>query len=299
MKVSQSKSALSLSTKAWLFLALIASLNSFSLIGKRFSDWCWFFLFCLHLFQFFLASWEKMGDSLAFLRRFDVFPKTVDDAKEQSASGGGVSIFVLLCMAILFISEVRTCAVLRSLCCVSLFLLKDSHQTLSHLAFQFSPLASICCILCLGLLSQSERKCDALHSSMRGGKKSMDDANRWHEACNRVPMGRQSTHNIETYAVDVQTEYLLVICSVLFFQTSMYLRTTTKHELEVDTTVCVYLHDFTVLCCISPLHMQRLYFFECNIFSAESRSLAHTTHSLLGCHCFFKTNFEEKNDVFH
>lgn len=47
------------------------------------------------------------GDALALLRRFDVFPKTVDDAKEQSASGGGLSLFVLLCMMILFVSEVR------------------------------------------------------------------------------------------------------------------------------------------------------------------------------------------------
>ena len=45
-------------------------------------------------------------EALKYLRLLDVFPKTVDDAKEPSASGGGVSIAVFLAVIILFLSEV-------------------------------------------------------------------------------------------------------------------------------------------------------------------------------------------------
>ena len=40
------------------------------------------------------------------LRMLDIFPKTVDDAKEPSASGGSVSILVFIVVIILFLSEV-------------------------------------------------------------------------------------------------------------------------------------------------------------------------------------------------
>jgi hypothetical protein len=50
---------------------------------------------------------EQDNQVLHYLKLLDVFPKTVDDAKEPSVSGGGVSIFVFLVLAILFVSEVE------------------------------------------------------------------------------------------------------------------------------------------------------------------------------------------------
>ena len=47
-----------------------------------------------------------MEEYFQYLRLLDVFPKTVDDAKEPSVSGGGVSIVVFLLLSILFVSEV-------------------------------------------------------------------------------------------------------------------------------------------------------------------------------------------------
>ncbi len=46
-------------------------------------------------------------DHFQYLKLLDVFPKTVDDAKEPSVSGGGVSIVVFVVLAILFVSEVK------------------------------------------------------------------------------------------------------------------------------------------------------------------------------------------------
>jgi hypothetical protein len=47
-----------------------------------------------------------MEDVCQYLRLLDVFPKTVDDAKEPSVSGGGVSIFVFVVLFVVFVSEV-------------------------------------------------------------------------------------------------------------------------------------------------------------------------------------------------
>mmetsp|Transcript_19300 Transcript_19300/g.44266 ORF Transcript_19300/g.44266 Transcript_19300/m.44266 type:complete len:332 (-) Transcript_19300:351-1346(-) len=47
------------------------------------------------------GSWEK----LEWLKNFDVFPKTVDDAKEASVSGGTVSVVVLFFMFLLLFTE--------------------------------------------------------------------------------------------------------------------------------------------------------------------------------------------------
>ena len=51
---------------------------------------------------------ETAGCSQSFwdwLKNLDVFPKTVDDAKEVSVSGGSVSVAVFLCMFLLLCSE--------------------------------------------------------------------------------------------------------------------------------------------------------------------------------------------------
>ena len=47
-----------------------------------------------------------MDDYLHYIRLLDVFPKTVDDAKEKSVSGGGVSILTFVALLVLFFSEV-------------------------------------------------------------------------------------------------------------------------------------------------------------------------------------------------
>ena len=54
-----------------------------------------------------MSSGVSGEDILKYVRMLDVFPKTVDDAKEKSVSGGGVSIFVFVLVAILFLSEVN------------------------------------------------------------------------------------------------------------------------------------------------------------------------------------------------
>mmetsp|Transcript_9578 Transcript_9578/g.22515 ORF Transcript_9578/g.22515 Transcript_9578/m.22515 type:complete len:346 (-) Transcript_9578:91-1128(-) len=48
---------------------------------------------------------EKRGGALAWLKNFDVFPKTLDDAKEVTASGGTLSIVVIFSVLILLFSE--------------------------------------------------------------------------------------------------------------------------------------------------------------------------------------------------
>ncbi len=49
---------------------------------------------------------DQYDQVLNYLKLLDVFPKTVDDAKEPSVSGGGVSVVVFLILAVLFVSEV-------------------------------------------------------------------------------------------------------------------------------------------------------------------------------------------------
>eukprot|EP00961_Rhodomonas_salina_P079827 1072705-Rhodomonas_salina.3 len=55
-------------------------------------------------------SAEKKDEEMTFMDYFkqcDVFPKTVDDVKEVTSSGGTLSIIMAICVLILFCSEVR------------------------------------------------------------------------------------------------------------------------------------------------------------------------------------------------
>lgn len=101
------------------------------------------------------------GHGLEWLKNFDVFPKTVDDAKEVSVSGGSVSIAVFFCMFLLLCSE------------TSLFLTTNTKYEMEvdtmrggmlQVNFDITFLALPCSVLSLDAMDVSgEHELDVVH----------------------------------------------------------------------------------------------------------------------------------------